>query len=235
MKPARAREGCGGAHDQRLRPARGSVAPRPCISAGPRRTRAKTARPCRAPAGMRDAVEQQVRPRSCSRPAVSGVFPGRKRAVELRVRRLRYCSDSVVSKRRKVTFLSKRHVRVRTPTHRVNGEKQANMEEHFAARLHRELLSPDECCPRGLMELLKGCGSRRENRLICSVCGAPVFRLCAPGLRARVFPGRSSGGRSGSSSPAAPDSAAEWWLPARAGRSAKRRSSARADERRCGG
>jgi hypothetical protein len=127
----------------------------------------------------------------------SGLISGEKPTAELRVRRSRYCSDSVVSKRRKVTFLSKRHARVRRSIQAVNGEKQANTLEHFGARLHRNLLSPDEYCPHGLPGLLKACGSRREIRQICSDCGAPLSRHWPGAESSAVFPQPFIDGRSG--------------------------------------
>jgi hypothetical protein len=152
----------------------------------------------------------------CMLPArgVSGLFPGRKTGGGTARERLRYRSNSVVSKRRKVTFLSKRHARVRRGTQPVNGEKQANKSEHFGARLHRKLLSPDECCLQGGFGLLKACGSHRENRQFCSDCGAPISRRSLGRGERRIFPAALSGGRSGSSSPAGPGSAAGWSLPA---------------------
>jgi hypothetical protein len=144
----------------------------------------------RAPARTRDAVEQHVWPAAYSRPACFRSDPRKKTGCGTARERLRYCSDSVVSKRRKVTFLSERHARLRSWPHSVNGEKQANTSEHFGVHMHRKVLSPDECCVRGLPGLLKPCGSRRENREFCSDCGAPVSRHSPERGESRIFSGQ---------------------------------------------
>jgi hypothetical protein len=57
----------------------------------------------------------------------------------------------------------KRHVRVRSPPHPVNREKEAKPRSDFWGGLHRVLSGGDEYCLGGASALLKGCGLRREN------------------------------------------------------------------------
>ena len=88
MNPAREREGCGGAHDQNVHPTRGSVAPHPGIPAD-RGTHAPPKRHDKPRTRQDAGCGGTGRPACCMLPArgVSGLLPGRKRAVELRVRR----------------------------------------------------------------------------------------------------------------------------------------------------
>jgi hypothetical protein len=88
--------------------------------------------------------------------------------------RLRYRSNSVFSENNDdVPFET--HPRVVRAAWQRNRVQKAKTREGREASLHRILLWADEYWLRRMRGLLKGCGTRRENRDICSDCGAGVL------------------------------------------------------------